>query len=97
MCIILTENLYHTLKCKYSDCIIAILTLPYLTLFLVTLYYFMLVLYIILCYAILTCSISCWVMTPCCMDQLNKINKLKTKLNIHGEAHELAANVDVCS
>ena len=40
MCIILIQNLYHTLKCKYSDCIIAILTLPYLTLFLVTLYYF---------------------------------------------------------
>jgi len=48
-CIILIQNLYHTLKCKYSDCILAILALPY---FLLLYIIFMLVLYIISCYAI---------------------------------------------
>jgi hypothetical protein len=42
-------ELYQTLKCKYSDCIPAMLALPYFLLLYITLCLF---LYVILCYAI---------------------------------------------
>jgi hypothetical protein len=61
---ILKQNLWYTLKCKYSDCLFAISALPYF-----------LLLYTILCYTIFDVFYILLGDDPMLLDQMNKINK----------------------
>jgi len=75
MCYTYSELVTH-FKCKYFDCLFVSFALTYPSL-LYTIFMLVFSITYALAMQFLTCSTSCWVMTTCCMDQLNNKTKIR--------------------